>query len=231
VAGFLHDALRRLPGARRVAMTARFGDVTRTHPLTEWGEERGTPVDRWYIERYLAQHREVIGGRVLEVKDDHYGSSLGAAVVEVVDIDAANPRATVVGDLCDAATLEPGRYDAAVVTQTLQLVGDPAAAVRNLLASLRPGGALVLTVPCLSRLCASSDLWRWTPPGVRRLLRDAAPEAAVVDVSGLGNGLAARGFLFGLAAEDLPSRALEVQDSEQPLVVGAVVRAPASPRR
>jgi SAM-dependent methyltransferase len=218
--------LRRVPAARRVALTARFGDVRRTTPLTAWGEGRGTPVDRWYIEQYLERHRPAVGGRVLEVKSDQYSSRLGADAVEVLDIDASNPHATVIGDVCLPTTLEPGRYDAAVVTQTLQFVPAPDAAVRHLFASLRPGGALIITVPCLSRLCGSGDLWRWTPQGFRQLLRGCVPPEAVVDVSGLGNSLAARAFLFGLATEDLPVEALAVQDDDHPLLVGALLRAP-----
>lgn len=226
VVASVRSALRRLPGARRAALTARFGDVGRTASLTEWGEERGTPVDRWYIERFLTTHRADVTGLVLEVKNDHYASRLGAASVEVVDIDPANANATVVGDLCDPATLAPLRYDAAVVTQTLQFVRDPAAAVRHLVESLRPGGVLLLTVPCLSRLCGSSDLWRWTPAGLKQLLAESVPAGAAVDVQGLGNGLAGRAFLFGLAAEDLRATALDEADPDQPLLVGALVRLP-----
>lgn len=225
-AGGVRDVLRRLPGARRLAVATRFGDVGRTAPLTSWGEERGTAVDRWYIERYLERHADAVTGRVLEVKSDFYGSRLGAAAVEVVDIDPTNLRAAVVGDLCDPATLAAQRYDGAVVTQTLQLVDDPGQAVRNLLTSLRPGGALLLTVPCLSRLVDSSDRWRWTPDGFRQLLAAATPSGAALDVRGAGNGLAGRAFLFGLAAEDLRPAALEAQDDDYPLIVGACIRLP-----
>lgn len=218
-------ALRRLPGAQRAALTARFGDLRRTEPLTRWGYDRGTPVDRWYIDRYLQENRQLVHGRVLEVKADHYASRLGAAEVEVVDIDVTNPRATVLGDLCQEATLQRARYDAAIVTQTLQLVADPEAALRTLLQGLRPGGALLLTVPCLSRICDGSDAWRWTPAGFGRLLSRAAPRAEA-EWRGLGNGLAARAFLFGLAAEDLSDEVLAVQDPDFPLVVGACVRLP-----
>lgn len=216
--------LRRVPGARRAALVARFGDLGRLAPVTSWGSERGLPVDRWYIERFLEQHRDRVTGRVLEVKSDQYASRLGAAQVEVVDVDPTNPHATVVGDLGDPATLEPGRYDAAVVTQTLQFVADPAAAVRTLVAALRPGGTLLVTVPCLSRTCGPADLWRWTPAGLRALLGAAVPAAAEVQVAGLGNGLASRAFLFGLAAEDLAADALPVDDPDYPLLVGASVR-------
>lgn len=226
ISGRLRSAVRTLPGARRAYVTARFGDVGRTAPLSSWGTQRGLPVDRWYIESYLRGHSDVVSGRVLEVKGDHYASLLGASEVEIVDIDPSNTRATVVGDICDPDTLEPERYEAAVITQTLQFVPDPETALRNLLRSLRRGGALLVTVPCLSRQDGGTDRWRWTPPGFAQLLADAAPPEADVEVLGLGNGLAARAFLFGLAAEDLVPAALTVPDVDYPLIVGACVRQP-----
>jgi SAM-dependent methyltransferase len=224
ITSLLKPVVRRIPGAQRVFLTARFGNTGRTEPLTNWGSQRGQPVDRWYIERYLGDHSSDVSGRVLEVKSDLYASRLGASAVDVVDIDPSNPYATVLGDLCDPATLEPSRYDAAIVTQTLQLVRDPQAAIRNLLGSLRRRGALLVTVPCLSRIVGDIDRWRWTPAGFEQLIGAAAPPTAAIEVSGLGNGLAARAFLFGLAAADLQPDALPVHDGDYPLLVGACIR-------
>lgn len=226
ITGSFRSLAGRLPGARRAYISARFGDVGRTAPLSNWGVQRGKPVDRWYIESYLSSHSAQVSGRVLEVKSDQYASWLGASTVEVVDVDPSNPNATVVGDICDPSTLEAAQYDAAVVTQTLQLVSDPQAALRHLLRGLRPGGALLVTVPCLSRLVGETDRWRWTPPGFAQVVADAAPPSADIEVQGLGNGLSARAFLFGLAAEDLVPAALAVQDAHYPLIVGACVRLP-----
>jgi SAM-dependent methyltransferase len=221
---FVRAAARRLPGARSAATRARFGDLARTEPLGRWGYERGTPVDRWYIRRWLQGQARHVRGHALEVKEDLYASELGAATVEVLDIDEANPRATLIADLCDAAALPRAQYDAAVVTQTLQFVADPAAAVRHLVAALRPGGSLLLSVPCLSRVDGPADRWRWTPAGLRELLEECVPGTSR-EVDGLGNGLAGRAFLFGLAVEDLPPRALEVQDPALPLLTVARLEA------
>ena len=56
----------------------------RTQPLSRhWGFDRGTPVDRWYIERWLAGQARDIRGSVLEVKDSGYTTRFGAGVTAV----------------------------------------------------------------------------------------------------------------------------------------------------
>lgn len=208
---------------RRAVLRARFGDLRRLEPLSEWGYGRGTPVDRWYIEHFIDEHSDLVRGHALEVKEDLYASRFGASSVDVLDIDETNSSATVVGDLCDGSTLPANAFDVAVVTQTLQLVRHPSDAIRHLLTALRPGGSLLLTVPCLSRLAGSWDRWRWTPRGMSDVLTDVVPRDATIECVGLGNGLAARAFLFGLAVGDLDDRVLAVSDEDFPMIVAARV--------
>lgn len=211
----------------RARTLRRWAGTSRTDPLSAWGHRRGTAVDRWYIERFLTAQADAVHGDVLEVKEDLYASALGAASVQVLDIDPANPAATLVGDLVDPATLPQAAFDAAVVTQTLQYVTDPVAALANLLGSLRPAGTLLLTVPATSRLSGEADRWRWTALGLRQHLTDAANRvegAEVALVAAPGNSLTCRAFLMGLATEDLGPRALSTDDDQYPLVVTAVAR-------
>src|SRR5689334_18087507 len=87
---------------RRMTRPAFMGTLRRTSPLSDdWGFDRGTPVDRYYVESFLAEHRKDIVGKTLEVKSSGYARRYGTAVTQydVVDIDSSNKEATLIADL------------------------------------------------------------------------------------------------------------------------------------
>jgi SAM-dependent methyltransferase len=188
----------------------------------DWGYDRGTPVDRWYIERFLAEHRGDIAGRVLEVKDRAYTDRFGEGVVEssVLDIDSGNPLATHVADLASAEPLPSGRFDCFVLTQTLQYVFDLPAAVAHVHRILRPGGVVLATLPAVSRVSPATltDFWRFTPLAAQRLFAERFG-AEHVSAVGRGSILTQVAFLHGLAAEELERSELETDDPLFPLLV------------
>src|SRR4051795_13191549 len=56
----------------------RLGSLKRTRPISRnYGWERGTPVDRFYIDAFLAKHAPDVRGRVLEIGDDDYTRGYG----------------------------------------------------------------------------------------------------------------------------------------------------------
>jgi SAM-dependent methyltransferase len=184
-----------------------------------WGFDRGRPVDRHYIEGFLAEHRADIRGRVLEVQDSSYTDRFGTGVEaqDVLDIDPANPKATIVADLADAAQLPSGVFDCFILTQTLHLIYDLPAAVRSCGQMLRPGGILLVTAPAVSRV-RRGDFWRFTPASLGQLLGESFGE---VSVRGYGNVLAATTFLSGMAQEEVPARLLDRHDERFPVIVAA----------
>jgi SAM-dependent methyltransferase len=209
----------------------RWGDLRRTEPFSrQFGYDRGTPIDRVYLDDFLGRHADDVRGAVLEVGEPHYTERFGGgrvASTDVVDVDPNNPRATLVGDLADPATLPAARFDCVVLTQTLQFVDDPAAALANAWGALAPRGALLVAVPTISKLDTDypRDLWRWTVAGLEELLRRACP-GGEVEVTGYGNALASVAFLMGLAAEELRPDELAAHDPELALVACGRVRNP-----
>jgi SAM-dependent methyltransferase len=219
---------------RRALRPAWLGTLRRTTPISScWGYDRGRPIDRYYIDHFMAAHREVITGRVLEIKEPLYTRRFGSAVVQadVLDIDAENPHATLIADLADARVAPSAAFDCCIVTQTLQYVYDVSAAVRELHRMLTPGGVLLATVPGMTRLdprATYPDFWRFTPDSCARLFGDVFGPSAVT-VEGYGNVLSSIAFLEGIAQEELSAAELGLNDSQFPLVV--TVRAVKEPGR
>jgi len=205
----------------------RWGNLRRLEPFSGYyGFERGTPVDRFYIERFLAGHAADIRGRVLEVGQARYAHAFSSpAEVEIVDNDKTNSEATIVADLSVRDSLPSGRFDCFILTQTLQLVGDLDVAMENAWQSLARGGVLLMTMPGITRAdpeLARVDRWRVTPTGLETLLARSCPDARR-EVFGYGNLISAVAFLMGLAAEELDESELTATDPHFTVAVCARV--------
>jgi SAM-dependent methyltransferase len=199
----------------------------------EFGFDRGQPVDRYYIERFLAANAAAIRGHVLEIGDDAYTRAFGGTNVtgsDVLHVTPGNPAATIVADLAHADEIPADTFDCVIVTQTLHLIYDLHAAVRALHRILRPGGVALATIPGISQISRDqwSESWYWslTPLSARRLFAEAFGEANVT-VRAFGNVLAATAFLHGLASTELTPAELAVSDAQYPVIV--TVRAVKSP--
>lgn len=206
-----------------------FGDFERTRPIgAVFGFDRGQPVDRHYIDLFLAKHRGVIMGRVLEIGDNSYTMQFGGEAVttsDILHIHGGNPAATFVGDIADPATLPPNTFDCIVLTQTLHLIFDMRTALGTLHAALKPGGSLIITVPGISPIepWEWRDSWFWslTTPALTRLLAEHFA-AEQITAQAYGNVYAAISFLAGLATAELDPAKLNAADRDFPVLVGAV---------
>jgi SAM-dependent methyltransferase len=213
--------------------SVRFGDLRRLYPISRrFGFDRGTPIDRFYIERFLVANAGYIRGRVLEIGDSAYTIRFGGARVErsdILHVDATNPRATFVGDLARLETLPAASFDCIVLTQTLHLLFDMRAAIATIHHALKSGGALLLTTPGISPLDSGEwgSTWYWslTALATRRLLEERFTSEAVA-VEAHGNVFAATAFLYGLALEELDRTDLDVDDAIFPVIVaGRAIKA------
>jgi SAM-dependent methyltransferase len=221
---------------RRLRRPAWLGTLRRTTPLSDgFGFDRGTPVDRYFIERFLDENRSAIRGRVLEIKNSKYTQRFGVDVVErdVLDIDPTNRTATIVADLAAADSVPAEAFDCVLLTQTLQYIFDARSAIAHAHRILRPGGTLLCTVPCISRIergFLDSEHWRFTPASCRGLFGAIfGPEQVIVRT--YGNVLPAIAFLMGMASEELRRRELDHHDDHFPVIVAVRAEKAGSPRR
>jgi len=195
-----------------------------------WGLDRGTPIERHYIERFLERHRADIRGVVCETADPRYTRRFGGEQVthsDVLHLVAGNPDATIVGDLSTGEGIPTARFDCMIVVNTLRLIYDVRAALESCHRALKPGGVLLanfetITVRSPDGDAWESDYWRFTSPAARRLVSEVFGEENV-HVEVFGNVRTATAVLYGIAAEELDPETLDAHDRDYE--VSVVVRA------
>jgi SAM-dependent methyltransferase len=206
--------------------TVNFGSLRRLKPMSrEFGYDRGTPIDRYYIENFLAHQSNDIQGRVLEIGDATYTRKFGGDRVthsDVLHVVEGNPEATIVGDLMHADNIPSEVFDCVILTQTLHLLYDMKTAVANLYRILKPGGILLVTVPGISQVvkCDWGSDWCWAlTTQSARMLGEEFFHKNTLQVESHGNVLAAIAFLQGLAVEELSQEELDFHDDEYQVLI------------
>lgn len=207
-----------------------FNDPHRIAPISSvFGLDRGIPIDRYYIEQFLAQHSSSIRGRVTEIGDDSYTRQYGTGVTRSDVLQTATGSGiTLVGDLTDCTTLPAGETDCFICTQTLNFIYDLPAAVRGIHHLLAPGGTILATVAGISQISRYDmdrwgDYWRFTTASLAKLFADFPWDD--LQIESHGNALVATSFLQGIAIEDLPNpELLDQQDPDYQVILTVVAR-------
>jgi SAM-dependent methyltransferase len=199
-----------------------------------YGLRVGRPVDRFYIERFLARHADDVRGRVLEVLDATYTRRFGGdAVVQaaVLDLDPDNAAATIRADLQTGDGVPRDAFDCIILTQTISITYDFAAALDTACAALAPGGVLLLTVPGISHQAEPdgelfADHWRFTWRAIARLLGERLGSENVA-VGAEGTVAACAAFLYGIPVDEVDPAHLDPHDPDYEMVVWARAVKPA----
>ena len=223
--------------ARAAAAVRRKGvrprGLLRAEPVSrKFGLDRGTAVDRAWIEAFLRGEAHRIRGSVLEIGDPGYTRQFGTAVTEshVLHATGESPDATIVGDLVTGEGVPEGAFDCIVLTQTLPFVYDVPGAVATCRRALRPGGAVLATLPGISQISRYDmdrwgDFWRFTDLSARRLF-EGEFGAGHVEVKTHGCVGSACAFLLGLAAEEVPAELLDTVDPDYQVLITVVATIP-----
>ncbi len=196
-----------------------------------FGAERGTPIDRYYIESFLDTHRELIHGEVLEIADTTYTKRYGKGVTLSQSLHVANWGGTdghIQGNLETGKGIPTDAFDCLICTQTIQMIYGIHSVIKNIYRLLKPGGAALITAHGISQISMSDynnwgEYWRFTKQSMEKLLLEAfSPQYLEVQV--WGNVKTAIGFLYGLCQEDLTEEDFEYNDEQYPLIVTAVCK-------
>lgn len=147
------------------------------------GEELVDSENRWRFspEEYLHRTalvpilRQQVRGRVLDVGCGTmpYRPYLDQQAIETYDgfdIEKRSPDTKFLGDAQNMSEIESGSYDTVMSLYSLEHVARPWEALGEIVRVCKPGGAIVLAVPHLSRLHEEPhDYFRFTDHGLRAL--------------------------------------------------------------
>jgi SAM-dependent methyltransferase len=218
---------------KRTFTRPRGLDIDSVYPVSVWlGEDRGTPIDRYYIEKFLHNNREHIHGKALEVANDKYIRKFGSGTTS---LDVLHPihgthGATIIGDLTNPSSLPEGKFDCFVCTQTIHVIYKFMDAIKGAYRILRPGGVMLATLGAIAQISEFDmdrwgDYWRFTTRSAKLSFEEVFG-VENVDVSYYGNCLTAVSLLRGIAVEEIPSRNLDIQDRNYPVIITIVARKP-----
>jgi hypothetical protein len=207
----------------------RWGNLRRTVPFSStYGFERGTPIDRHYLHRFLSAHRDLITGDVLEIQGTSYTERFGHAVARADSFDR-EPRfaPTYLCDFAHCAGIIPDHaYDCLLLPNTLPHFRELDRCLAHAARVVRPGGIILASAAGLLPLTGDvPEYWRMTPDGWRETLGAAWP-AATLEITGHGNCLSAVAAQLGLALEELTEAELDVHDVRFPVLTTMLCHLP-----
>jgi len=191
-----------------------------TKPISrKYGFDRGTPIDRYYIEKFLEENKRFIRGKCLEVRDNEYTKKFGGNVgrSEVIDIDPKVKSATIHADLADMKKVKSDSFDCLLITHTIGVIYDFDKAVKECHRVLKNGGTLLVTSSSFSPAHdLKNEYWRFTPASTRKIFGKYFKK---LEVKTFGNVLSGQAFWVGLSQEELTKEELDFNDPNYPCIV------------
>ncbi len=203
-----------------------------TDPVSRYfGAERGTPIDRYYIDQFLKSNQNLICGDVLEIEDALYTKTYGGSQVKnsiVMDVNATSDNITFNGNLETGEGIKSEIADCFILTQTLMYIFDVKAAAHNIEKLLKKGGTALITCSGISQnsvRCMDNYgcYFNFNAKAIERMFEDEK-NMKVVNTGSFGNVKTVSAHINGLCFEDLSESDFIPNDQYYPLIVYGVVK-------
>lgn len=197
------------------------------HPISDrFGFDRGTPIDRYWIDNFIRKNEKYIYGSVLEIGDNRYTKQYGHAVkrTDILDMSNSNRKATIIGDLRNLKkTIKSHSYDCVILTHVIGIIDDYRSALLEAYRILKPGGSLLITVASLCpTVNGNMSYWRFTPASMHYTVKTLFPLASL-SVESYGNVASGIWFWEGLCVEEVAQEVLDIHDKRYVCMVSAVI--------
>ena len=200
-----------------------WGDFKRFTPFCpDFGLTRGTPIDRVYLDKFIAKIASTVTGSALEIGGLSDNKTLYGfhACTEYHGLDLKEaPGVSYVGDAHDTALFDAGSFESILLFNVLEHCYAPQKVIDNIFCWLKPGGKCFLMVPNAQRVHDyPADYWRPLPDGIKYLFREYKEMQLYV----YGNPVTLMASMMGVAAEELASNEIDPHHPEYPVVTCVV---------
>ena len=194
-----------------------------------YGREHGTPIDRYYIEKFLDEHKRCIRGTVAEFADDAYTKRFGQKVMKSIILHVNGWGENVIkADLVTGEGISESMVDCLICTQTIQFIFELESAIKNIYRLLKKDGVALITAHGIAQISLYDyrnwgEYWRFTKMAFQKLI-DANCEGAEYEVSSYGNVKSCVSALYGMCIEDMDENDLTYDDEQYPFILGVLLR-------
>lgn len=219
---------------RRLIARSSSPWLERSTPFSsKFGLDRGSAIDRYFMDLFLWSNKSLIRGAVLEVGDDQYTQKYGSEVSRCVVLNGAGRLSSEIytGDLSNLKSMASiaGQFDCVIATNVLNFIFDFETAVKGLATLVKPNSAAVLvTVAGVSQISRFDydrwgDYWRFNDMSIKRVFEKYFD---CVEVAPYGNAPLAAAFIMGLAQEEIPGRLFEINDPDYQILIAVKASRP-----
>ncbi|AFY41815.1 bifunctional 2-polyprenyl-6-hydroxyphenol methylase/3-demethylubiquinol 3-O-methyltransferase UbiG [Nostoc sp. PCC 7107] len=205
--------------------TIDWGDLKRTVPICQaFGLTRGTPVDRYYLSKFLHEVQSQIGGDILEVggtpKDkDFYAVNSGTSY-KILNIEPGL-GVDIVGDVHNVSLVKANSLDSIIIFNVLEHCYAPWVVVENIHKWLKPGGKCFAMVPSSIRIHATPmDYWRPLPDAFAWMFKNFSQHKLYI----YGNPISVIASYHGIAQEELTTEELDAFHPDFPVATCIVAK-------
>lgn len=195
-----------------------WGDLRRLVPVcARFGFSRGTPIDRYYLDKFIDKARPLVHGEVVEIGGRNSNRETyafeHAKRYRGFDI-FASPDNSLVGDAHDPKALPEAELDTLIAFNVLEHCPKPWLVIENMHRWLVPGGIALVMVPSAQRLHRMpEDYWRPLPAALAHLFSTWSE----CELHVYGNPVTTIAAFLGIAVEELNAAELDVFHPDYPV--------------
>ena len=216
---------------KKILRPVKWYNLRKTKPISDiFGLDRGTPIDRFYIEDFLYKNKSLIKGKCCEISENTYTKKFGTknCISEILHHNNDNKKATIVGDLSKIETLPKNTIDCFILTQTLNFIYDYKKAILGVYHLLKEGGSVLVTSSGISQISEYDnerwgDFWRFTEIGLMKSFEEVFPKENII-IKSYGNVLSSISYLHGISSEELTEKELGYNDPNYPLLITLIAK-------